>query len=197
MPAFTRPYLPYLALAAVMLLFAILPDSWQSMLRYTRSAIENGAYWRLFSGHLLHSNGWHLLMNLAGLLLAMLLHGRYFSSVALTMHWMAGALMISVALYLFSPAISVYVGLSGLLHCMLTTGAVYDIRQRQRGGALLLVALIGKVVWEQWQGPDAALAELINANVAIDAHLYGVLSGLCIALGYAVATKLKRYTPHN
>lgn len=180
-----------------MLLFAILPDGWQSMLRYTRSAIENGAYWRLFSGHLLHSNGWHLLMNLAGLLLAMLLHGRYFSSAALTMHWLAGALMISVALYVFSPAISVYVGLSGLLHCMLTTGAVYDIRLRQRGGALLLVALIGKVVWEQWQGPDAALAELINANVAIDAHLYGVLSGLCIALGYGVATRLKRHTPHN
>jgi rhomboid family GlyGly-CTERM serine protease len=181
-PAFIQTYRPYLLLASLLLLLALLPDSWQNVLRYSRADIATGSYWQLFSGHLLHSNHWHLLMNLAGLLLAMLLHGRYFSATELSMQWLFGTLLISLALYTFSPAISVYVGLSGLLHCLLTIGAIMDIRKRQRGGWLLLIGLGGKVLWEQWQGPDASLAELINANVAIDAHLYGVLSGCAIGL---------------
>ena len=56
----------YLLLAALLLLLALLPEPMQQWLRYDRSALQTGQYWRLFSGHLLHSNGWHLLMNLAG-----------------------------------------------------------------------------------------------------------------------------------
>lgn len=165
-----------------MVLLAMLPDSWQQALQYNRADISNSQYWRLFSGHLLHSNTWHLLMNLAGLLLAMLLHGSYYRGNMLTLQWLLCSLAISMALYYYSPQIHVYVGLSGLLHAMLTLGALKDIQLKLGTGWLLLAGLIGKVSWEQWQGPDAELAELINASVATDAHLYGVCSGLCFAL---------------
>ena len=166
-----------------MVLFAILPDSWQQVLRYNRADISNSQYWRLFTGHLLHSNNWHLLMNLAGLLLAMLLHGSYYRGNMLTLQWLLCSLAISLALYYYSPQIHIYVGLSGLLHAMLTLGALKDIQLKQPTGALLLAGLLAKVAWEQWQGPDADLADLINAQVAIDAHLYGVLAGLFVGLG--------------
>lgn len=165
-----------------MVLLAMLPDSWQQALQYNRTDISNSQYWRLFSGHLLHSNTWHLLMNLAGLLLAMLLHGSYYRGNMLTLQWLLCSLAISLALYYYSPQIHIYVGLSGLLHAMLTLGALKDIQLKLGTGWLLLAGLIGKVSWEQWQGPDAELAELINASVATDAHLYGVCSGLCFAL---------------
>ncbi|KUM52882.1 rhombosortase [Rheinheimera sp. EpRS3] len=173
---------PYLILATLMVLFAILPDSWQQVLRYNRADISNSQYWRLFTGHLLHSNNWHLLMNLAGLLLAMLLHGSYYRGKMLTLQWLLCGLAISLALYYYSPQIHIYVGLSGLLHAMLTLGALKDIQLKLSTGWLLLAGLIGKVGWEQWQGPDAKLAELINASVATDAHLYGVCSGLGLGL---------------
>ena len=179
---YVTSWLPYLLVAAAILLLAALPEHLQAALSYSRDGIADAQYWRLVTGHLLHSNNWHLLMNLAGLLLAMLLHGSYYRGKMLTLQWLLCALAISLALYYYSPQIHIYVGLSGLLHAMLTLGALKDIQLKLSTGWLLLAGLIGKVGWEQWQGPDAKLAELINASVAIDAHLYGVCSGLGLGL---------------
>lgn len=173
-------YRAYILLAVLCLLLALIPESGHLMLSYSRAGIDQGEYWRLISGHLLHSNSWHLLMNLGGLVLAALLHGRYFSPAVLFSQWLIAVLLISAALFVGSTDITAYVGLSGLLHAMLTIGAVKDIQTKQRGGYLLLVGLVLKVVYEQWQGPDSNLANLIDANVAIDAHLYGVGSGVVI-----------------
>lgn len=184
--------LPYLLLAAVMLTLAWLPESVTQLLQYQRTSLEQDQLWRLISGHLLHSNYWHLLMNLAGLLLVMLLHGSYWRWPSLLMQWLSAALLISMALYLFSPQIVIYVGLSGLLHAMLTIGALKDIQLKMKTGWLLLAGLIIKVGYEQWHGPDQALAELINASVATDAHLFGVMSGLLIALMQVVTASLQQ-----
>lgn len=177
-----RFHLPYLFLALLLVLLSSLPDTMQQVLQYQRTAISSGELWRLLSGHLLHSNHWHLIMNLAGLLLAMLLHSHYYRAVKLYSQLALSAVLISLALYCFSASIVVYVGLSGLLHSMLTLGALRDIQQKMTTGWLLLAGLIVKVGWEQWQGPDPQLAKLIDANVATDAHLYGVITGLIVAL---------------
>jgi rhomboid family GlyGly-CTERM serine protease len=183
---FKQPLSSYWILSAVILLLALLPETVQSWLIYERNALLQGQIWRAFSAHLLHSNHWHLLMNIAGLLLVMLLHGGYYRWRMLLLLWFFCAGTISSMLYLFSPQIHVYVGLSGLLHAMLAMGAIKDIQLNQRSGILLLVGLLAKVLWEQWQGPDLALAELINASVATDAHLYGVVAGLITGLSLLV-----------
>lgn len=180
----------YAALAISMLLAALLPENWQLALHYQRSALEQGQLWRAISGHLLHANHWHLLLNLAGLLLALLLHGRYFSARQLLLQWLVFTLAISALLYLFSAHIYSYVGLSGVLHAMLTLGAIKDVQQAERSGYLLLAGLLVKVGYEQWQGPDAELASLIGADVAIDAHLYGVLTGVLLALALKAGKRL-------
>lgn len=190
-----KTYTPYVLLTTAILLSTFLPDNWLTSLHYSRSGIENGYYWQLVSGHLLHSNYWHLVMNMAGLLLAMLLHGSYWRGKSLMMYWLLYALTISLALYFFSSELQFYVGLSGLLHAMLTHGAIKDIQHRQTGGALLLAGLIAKVLWEQWHGPDATLSQIINARVAIDAHLYGVVCGICLGLFLLIISRLKHNTP--
>lgn len=182
----------YAALALSMIVLALVPEHWQLTLQYQRSALEQGQLWRALSGHLLHANHWHLLLNLAGLLLAFLLHGRYFSARQLLLQWFAFSLAISVLLYLFSTNIYSYVGLSGVLHAMLTQGAIKDVQQAERSGYLLLTGLIAKVAYEQWQGPDAELASLIGADVAIDAHLYGVISGVLLALLLYIKNQAQR-----
>jgi rhomboid family GlyGly-CTERM serine protease len=180
----------YAALALSMIVLALIPDNWQTALQYQRSALEQGQLWRALSGHLLHANHWHLLLNLAGLLLVLLLHGRYFCARQLLLQWLVFALAISALLYLFSTNIYSYVGLSGVLHAMLTLGAIKDVQQREHSGYLLLAGLLAKVAYEQWQGPDAELASLIGADVAIDAHLYGVITGLLLALALKAAKAL-------
>ncbi|MDX5408024.1 MAG: rhombosortase [Chromatiaceae bacterium] len=182
----------YAALAICMLLLALIPDNWQLVLQYQRSALEQGQLWRTISGHLLHANHWHLLLNLAGLLLVLLLHGRYFLARQLLAQWLVYALAISALLYLFSTNIYSYVGLSGVLHAMLTLGAIKDVQQRDHSGYLLLAGLLAKVAYEQWQGPDAELASLIGADVAIDAHLYGVISGVLVAILLYIKNRAQR-----
>ncbi|WP_051219883.1 rhombosortase [Rheinheimera baltica] len=186
-----KPVVSYFLLAATMLLLALLPGSWQATLYFDHLGIDKGQYWRLITGHLLHSNYWHLLMNSAGLAMVMLLHGRYFSYGQLALQWLLCGLAISAGLYFFSIDIQIYVGLSGLLHSMLILGAIKDIQLNMTTGWLLLLGIIGKVSWEQWQGPDAELAQLINANVAIDAHLYGVISGLLFCLARWCVCRVK------
>uniref|UniRef100_A0A486XQI2 Membrane protein, Rhomboid family n=1 Tax=Rheinheimera sp. BAL341 TaxID=1708203 RepID=A0A486XQI2_9GAMM len=193
---FKHPFSSYWILSAAILLLALLPETVQSWLLYERNALVQGQIWRAFSAHLLHSNHWHLLMNIAGLLLVMLLHGGYYHWRSLLLLWLLCAGSISSMLYLFSPQIHVYVGLSGLLHAMLAMGAIKDIQLKQRSGILLLAGLLAKVLWEQWQGPDPALAELINASVATDAHLYGVFSGAVVALSI-VLWQLVKTTPEH
>ncbi|OOY34260.1 hypothetical protein BOV90_04930 [Solemya velum gill symbiont] len=42
-------------------------------LRYIASSVDKGVLWRLFSGHLIHGNWWHLALNAAGLVACLLL----------------------------------------------------------------------------------------------------------------------------
>lgn len=166
-----------------------LPESLRSGLEYHRAEPEQ--VWRALTGHLLHSNHWHLVMNLGALLLMLMLHQLYYSLHSFAFLLLAGCVGISVLLYLFSPDIQIYVGLSGWLHCFITAGALLDIKHKIQSGWLILLGVIAKVAYEQWQGPDAELAALIDANVAIDAHLYGVICGLLLGLVFVYVTSAK------
>lgn len=173
-----KAYFPYLLLAAVAIILFVLPQPVQQYLEYNRAAIADGQLWRLLSGHLLHSNSYHLLMNMAGLMVMMLIHGALAQRLALWWQYLIFSAVISVALWFFSPQIQLYVGLSGVLHGLLCFGAVLDIRQGYRSGYLILVGVAAKIITEQYFGPDADLSAKIAAEVAIDAHLYGAIAGI-------------------
>ena len=158
----------------------LLPDFLQAQLDYFRPAIEQGQWWRLVSGHLLHTNGWHLAMNLAALWLLAALHGHYFRPLCHLVMVLLLAISCSLLLYATQPELKRYVGLSGLLHGLFLWGVVADIRYRQKGAYLLLAGLIIKIGWEQWHGPDPAVEQLINARVATEAHLTGTVAAILL-----------------
>lgn len=185
--AFSTFHYAMLAFALLLVLLHLLPDSIRSVLEYHRSQPEQ--IWRALTGHLLHSNHWHLVMNLGALLLMLMLHQLYYQLKSFALLLLSGCIGISVLLYLFSPQIQIYVGLSGWLHCFITVGALLDIKHKILSGWLILLGVIAKVTYEQWQGPDPELAALIDANVAIDAHLYGVICGVLLGLVFVVSAR--------
>lgn len=178
----SKTWLGFAFIAIISCVASIVPEQIQQLFVYQYSAIAQAEYWRLLTGHLMHSNSWHLMMNLAGLGLVLLLHGRYYNPWSIILYVGCAALAISYLLLFFAPEIKVYVGLSGVLHALLCIGALKDIQHNEPTGKILLFGLIAKVSYEQWRGPDADLAQLINANVAIDAHLFGVITGLALTL---------------
>jgi len=79
-----------------------------------------------------------------------------------------------------------YVGLSGVLHGLFIIGAYFDIQNRFKTGWLMLIGVWLKVLHEQIYGASESVAKLISANVAIDAHLFGTITGSLIILYFFV-----------
>ncbi|WP_420833498.1 rhombosortase [Shewanella pneumatophori] len=163
-----------------------------STLAYQRYFILDGQWWRLITGNLLHTNFWHLLMNLAGFWVIVALHEQYYRMTGLALLFTCLCLLQGLGLLGFYPELIGYVGLSGMLHGLFTYGAVFDIRQGYKSGYLLLLGVIVKVAYEQYFGASAEVTELINARVATEAHLVGLVCGIACAviiLAYLVILK--------
>ena len=158
-------------------LFEPMSSEW---LAYDSLLIEQQQFWRLLTGNFLHTNFNHLLLNSAGVILLWALHGQYFNAKPYLAFMLELCLGTTLCVYIFSPDLRWYVGLSGALHGLFLLGAYFDIRQGLKSGWLLVIGVLAKVAHERYYGASDDIAELIGANVAIDAHLYGCLSALLL-----------------
>ncbi|MEL4386570.1 rhombosortase [Shewanella xiamenensis] len=169
-------------LCALLYVAGLFTPSIDNLLAYRRSAISDGQWWRLITGNLLHTNHWHLLMNLAGLWVVLFLHHFHYRLKGLTTLFILLCLFEGIGLYLGYPQLFGYVGLSGMLHGLFTFGAVQDIRRKMRSGYLLMIGVIVKVGHEQFYGASDDVTAMIGARVATEAHLVGLICGLVCAL---------------
>jgi len=164
----------------------VLGNTFADLFVYQKQLINQGEIWRLFTGHFLHTNGYHLLLNLAALAMLWLLHGHFYSQSNYTLLFLLTALTTSLGINYFSPDLQQYVGLSGVLHGIFVFGAIMDIRANDKTGYLLFIGLWLKIAYEQIYGASTEVSLLIDASVAIDAHLWGALGGLLFSILYLV-----------
>lgn len=180
----TRPtqYALPLIIIIIAFTFHLFDDQLSSALIFDREAIANGDFWRIFTGHFFHTNLNHLLLNIGACALLWSLHGQFYSLKNYAWLVALSALGTSAGIYFFSPDIFYYVGLSGVLHGVFVWGAVKDIQAKEKTGYLLFLGVWLKVAHEQIYGASSDVEALISSNVAIDAHLFGAISGLIIVL---------------
>lgn len=178
-----------LGIILIALIAYIFDENAHQVFNYQQDLIEQGQWWRIITGHFFHTNGYHLLLNLAGIVLLWSLHGHFYQSKSYLFVFVISALMCSVGIYYFSDDISIYVGLSGVLHGIFVWGALMDIINKEKTGYILFIGVWLKVLHEQVYGASDDVAQLIAANVAIDAHLWGAIGGLLAAIYLLVATK--------
>ena len=171
-----------LSLALIALVIALGGDDARMGLRFDRIWILEGESWRLVSGHVTHLGWSHLALNGAGLALVWFLVGERFDALGWWIIIGTSVTAINLGLWLLTPHLIWYVGLSGLLHGLLAAGIV--VRLRPPDGETLLLAglLIAKLLWEQFGGsiPGSELAS--GGPVVVDAHLYGAAGGVIGAL---------------
>jgi rhomboid family GlyGly-CTERM serine protease len=163
-----------------------LGDSVAALLRYDRSAIAAGGWWRLLTAHVVHLDIHHLILNELGLVLVWALFGQDFDAVEWCVIVLAGALAISSGLWWLSPKVSWYVGASGVLHSVMAAGVAKHLALRAWDRWILLVGLCAKLAWEQW---GAATAPLI----VVDAHLYGAACGFAVGTALSWRTAIIRH----
>ncbi len=181
---------PVLLLALLAVLCALGGDEARVVLRYERAALERGEAWRLLTAHLVHLGWSHLWMNLAALALIRMLAGDALTPIDWTTAAVVSALAIDAGLYVCSPGVSWYVGLSGVLHGLLAAAALVLLRVHPVLGAFLGGGLIIKLMLEQTAGPLSISEATAGGRVIVDAHLYGAAAGA--AYGALLATSRRR-----
>ncbi|CAA6816467.1 MAG: Unknown protein [uncultured Campylobacterales bacterium] len=85
-------------------------------------------------------------------------------------------LFVGICLWVFSPEIKLYVGLSGILHTFFVYYSLKSFNQDKFISIFIFGVIFLRILQEQFLFIDKDIS-LVN-DVAVDAHLYGFISGL-------------------
>jgi len=150
-------------------------------LRYDRSGLAAGQWWRLASAHVVHLDLRHTLVNGLGLVLMWALFARDYRARQWLAILLAAASAIDMGLWFRDTQVLWYVGASGVLHGVMAAGTLAALRRGAWDGFVLAAFLIAKLGYEQLGGGVLPLAGP-ELPVVVNAHLYGALGGLAAAL---------------
>ena len=171
-----------IALSVVLASVSLLGQFGPEWLSYDRVSILNGELWRLVTSHLTHTGFNHLALNILGLIIVFHLFGQLFSTRFWILSIAVCMLGISLGLLVNHPELGWYVGLSGVLHGLIVVGTIGAIKSKCHIGYFVLIAVFSKLIFEQVYGASQNTINFINSPVIVDAHFYGAITGLFLAL---------------
>jgi rhomboid family GlyGly-CTERM serine protease len=187
-----------MALVIAVATLALLVLAPAELLEYRRTSID-AEPWRLFTGHLVHVNAMHAVVNALALVIVARLFAPDLSALRQAGVLLAAAGLIGAGLAVFYPAVSWYRGLSGIVHALFFAGAAAwlvgvrapSVRTLWLPAALLVGGWI-KVIVEQPTGDALPHADWLNAAVVPQAHLLGAACGTAFGLLVALADRRGR-----
>jgi rhomboid family GlyGly-CTERM serine protease len=167
------------AMCCLLLLPVLAGDAGREAMRYDRTALAGGQWWRLLTAHIVHLDFDHAALNSLGLVLMWALFARDYRPP----QWLAIVLgsiaAIDAGLWIRDSTIGWYVGSSGALHGIMAAGTLAHLRRRDLDGWILAAFIVVKLAYEQSAG--ALPFTDSHAGVVVDAHLFGTLGGAGIA----------------
>ena len=179
-------------IAASLLVMTLMQVIDSHIFRFQQDWIQQAEFWRVITAHWIHFNWQHLLLNGIGLVLCVAIARPVWS----VRRWIVynGLLAIGISLLFtwLNPELDWYVGYSGVLFGVFLLAAI-ELFKTERIIALLLgIGICSKVALEQTSSLTVTTSDFIGVPVIIDAHLYGLLLALVIAVGnqlYTIAHK--------
>ncbi|MEM8594397.1 MAG: rhombosortase [Pseudomonadota bacterium] len=178
-----RKHVLMMSLVGVCMVLALCSQASVEWLYYTRSGIAAGQWWQLWTGHLSHSTLYHCVVNVGVVLVLYYFFIEHFDR----WHWGLTLCVLmplsSLLYYQLNPQFDVYTGFSGMVQAWLSLLLVRSIRESMGINLLILGLQWGRIVMEQLPGYDVDyMKDVINASVAVDAHLYGAALGVLCGL---------------
>jgi rhomboid family GlyGly-CTERM serine protease len=164
-----------LLISILLLLPELSGDASRSALRYDRTAIEAGQWWRFVTAHFVHLDLEHALLNVLGLTMMWALFARDYLPRQWLVIVVSIVLAIDVGLWFWDTRIHWYVGASGALHGFMAAGTLAHLRRGDLDGWILAIFIVLKLGYEQWGGSLPFTDS--DVPVVVNAHLYGALGG--------------------
>ena len=159
------------------------------VLQYRRSAILDGEWWRLITGHFVHAGFRHMALNVAGGVVMTALFLRTYSRGQWMLILAVSLVVIDLGFLLRDRWLETYVGFSGVLHGGLAAGALAWWRTEARPLALAIsIVTVGKLAWEQWEGPVSLAGD--GMTIIVNAHLYGAIGGALVGAFFVLTRKV-------
>lgn len=155
-------------------------DGARAALRYDRTALAAGQWWRLLSAHIVHLSLGHALINALGLVLMWALFARDYGVRQWLAIVFASILAIDAGLWFGDSTVDWYVGSSGALHGVMAAGTVAHLRRGDFDGWILALFLAVKLGYEQWAGALPIVGP--GAPVVVDSHAFGAFGGALAAV---------------
>ncbi|WP_438480987.1 rhombosortase [Oleiharenicola lentus] len=166
------------ALPAIALHFA--PEDVRAAWLFNRTAIADGEWWRVVTGHWIHFGAGHLIVNLAVILAAGTRLERSHPGL-LARFSLAAAPLVGCALLIMESAMHTFGGLSGLACGVVTLLALQQFShagQHRIWWAALLVVIGVKIAIEVTTRADVSCVSFVSTDVRVStwAHAAGALS---------------------
>lgn len=118
------------------------------ILIFDRDAIAAGQIWRLVTGHFVHCDSEHLLLNLLGIWGLIFIFDRL-SAKAIWLWLAAGIIMVDAWIWFRMPELNLYCGLSGIENSLLAAGLISVWNSSQQKLAVIAAVLsMGKIIYE-------------------------------------------------
>ncbi|KEY91231.1 hypothetical protein CF67_03051 [Candidatus Photodesmus blepharus] len=145
---------------------------------WNRHSIISGEWWRILTGSFTHANFIHLCMNLVGLWFI----ANIFRPSPRLLILLIIFLATLIGVGLFFTDITNYSGLSGVLYGVFG----YLLFQKSflpfKISAFLVLGLFCKIVWEHTLGDPGLASSFIDARIAIESHLFGLIGSFVLIL---------------
>lgn len=162
-------------------------------LSYQRELVEDGQWWRIVSGQLVHNNLAHLFPNMTALVLCRLLLIAGCSEREFIFNLFCCTVLTGVLIHILLRSYAYYLGISAVVYGMLFVGAVSLIRARHYWAWAVLLILALKLMRDYF-APEtlAGVAARIGVPVAVEAHFVGVLAGVfTLCLSFALSFRMQ------
>jgi rhomboid family GlyGly-CTERM serine protease len=181
---------PLIKVTLTLSLLLLFLQFFQDDLIFERNNINNGEWWRLLTGNLVHTNYPHLALNLAGIWISAFIFLDYMHARTYLFSLIFLAICVGIGIYFFSPELTWYAGISGVLYGLFLVGATYALLNKDFLIGIPLLTLIPiKIFWDLFNPEKQPNSELIGAPVATVAHLYGMLGAIIIIMLILFITK--------
>lgn len=157
-------------------------QSYLEVLEFNREQILSGEIWRIWTGHLVHTNISHFSLNIVAAIIIYFTFFTKIKSYELLLYGFVFAALISVTLLCIYPSLGWYNGLSGLLHALVAYFSVRLAIDEDKVFWVGLVLLWIKVLVEAIRSHFGYENLVGDMAVITEAHLIGAFFGTVTAL---------------